>query len=92
MFIELKTLPLTVFAAAALITSAHATPTVYEAEEQTLPTGGAISDTAVYELDMSKGWQIYDTLKTIQISGGKFVNTSGEMTFDVTVSETGLYD
>lgn len=89
---KLKTLPLTVFAAAALITSAHATPTVYEAEEQTLPTGGAISDTAVYELDMSKGWQIYDTLQTIQISGGKFVNTSGEMTFDVTVSETGLYD
>lgn len=89
---KLKTLPLTVFAAAAWITSAHATPTVYEAEEQTLPTGGAISDTAVYELDMSKGWQIYDTLQTIQISGGKFVNTSGEMTFDVTVSETGLYD
>ena len=89
---KLKTLPLTVFAAAALIASAHATPTVYEAEEQTLPTGGAISDTAVYELDMSKGWQIYDTLQTIQISGGKFVNTSGEMTFDVTVSETGLYD
>ena len=89
---ELKTLPLTVFAAAAWITSAYATPTVYEAEEQTLPTGGAISDTAVYELDMSKGWQIYDTLQTIQISGGKFVNTSGEMTFDVTVSETGLYD
>lgn len=89
---KLKTLPLTVFAAAACITSAHATPTVYEAEEQTLPTGGAISDTAVYELDMSKGWQIYDTLQTIQISGGKFVNTSGEMTFDVTVSETGLYD
>lgn len=89
---KLKTLPLTVFAVAAWITSAHATPTVYEAEEQTLPTGGAISDTAVYELDMSKGWQIYDTLQTIQISGGKFVNTSGEMTFDVTVSETGLYD
>lgn len=92
MFIKLKTLPLTVFAAAALITSAHAIPTVYEAEEQTLPTGGVISDTAIYELDMSKGWQIYDTLQTIQISGGKFVNTSGEMTFDVTVSETGLYD
>lgn len=89
---KLKTLPLTVFAAAAWITSAHATPTVYEAEEQTLPTGGVISDTAIYELDMSKGWQIYDTLQTIQISGGKFVNTSGEMTFDVTVSETGLYD
>lgn len=89
---KLKTLPLTVFAAVAWITSAHATPTVYEAEEQTLPTGGAISDTAIYELDMSKGWQIYDTLQTIQISGGKFVNTSGEMTFDVTVSETGLYD
>lgn len=89
---KLKTLPLTVFAAAAWIASAYATPTVYEAEEQTLPTGGAISDTAVYELDMSKGWQIYDTLQTIQISGGKFVNTSGEMTFDVTVSETGLYD
>ncbi len=89
---KLKTLPLTVFAAAAWIASAHATPTVYEAEEQTLPKGGAISDTAVYELDMSKGWQIYDTLQTIQISGGKFVNTSGEMTFDVTVSETGLYD
>lgn len=89
---KLKTLPLTVFVAAAWITSAHATPTVYEAEEQTLPTGGVISDTAIYELDMSKGWQIYDTLQTIQISGGKFVNTSGEMTFDVTVSETGLYD
>ncbi len=89
---KLKTLPLTVFAAVAWITSAHATPTVYEAEEQTLPTGGVISDTAIYELDMSKGWQIYDTLQTIQISGGKFVNTSGEMTFDVTVSETGLYD
>ena len=89
---KLKTLPLTVFAAAALITSAHATPTVYEAEEQTLPTGGAISDTAVYELDMSKGWQIYDTLQTVQVSGGKFVNTSGEMAFDVTVAETGLYD
>lgn len=89
---KLKTLPLTVFAAVAWITSAHATPTIYEAEEQTLPTGGVISDTAIYELDMSKGWQIYDTLQTIQISGGKFVNTSGEMTFDVTVSETGLYD
>ncbi|MBP5246348.1 MAG: hypothetical protein J6Z31_00590, partial [Fibrobacter sp.] len=89
---DLKTLPLAAGLAAALFSSANAAVTIYEAEDQTLPSGGTISDTAVYELDMSKGWQIYDTLQTIKISGNKFVNTSGEMTFNVTVPETGLYD
>ena len=51
---KLKTLPLTVFAAAAWITSAHATPTVYEAEEQSGVDASAITSDATYSYSGGK--------------------------------------
>ena len=55
---KLKTLPLTVFAAAALITSAHATPTVYEAEEQSGVDASAITSDATYSYSGGKYVQV----------------------------------
>ena len=55
---KLKTLPLTVFAVAALITSAHATPTVYEAEEQSGVDASAITSDATYSYSGGKYVQV----------------------------------
>lgn len=55
---KLKTLPLTVFAAAAWITSAHATPTVYEAEEQSGVDASAITSDATYSYSGGKYVQV----------------------------------
>ena len=55
---KLKTLPLTVFAVAAWITSAHATPTVYEAEEQSGVDASAITSDATYSYSGGKYVQV----------------------------------
>lgn len=55
---KLKTLPLTVFAAAAWIASAHATPTVYEAEEQSGVDASAITSDATYSYSGGKYVQV----------------------------------
>ena len=65
---KLKTLPLTVFAAAALITSAHATPTVYEAEEQSGVDASAITSDATYSYSGGKYVQVSKAMTfTVQV-------------------------
>lgn len=65
---KLKTLPLTVFAAAALITSAHATPTVYEAEEQSGVDASAITSDATYSYSGGKYLQVSKAMTfTVQV-------------------------
>ncbi|MBS7391329.1 MAG: T9SS type A sorting domain-containing protein, partial [Fibrobacter sp.] len=67
-FMKLKTLPLTVFAAAALITSAHATPTVYEAEEQSGVDASAITSDATYSYSGGKYVQVSKAMTfTVQV-------------------------
>lgn len=65
---KLKTLPLTVFAAAAWITSAHATPTVYEAEEQSGVDASAITSDATYSYSGGKYVQVSKAMTfTVQV-------------------------
>ena len=65
---KLKTLPLTVFAVAALITSAHATPTVYEAEEQSGVDASAITSDATYSYSGGKYVQVSKAMTfTVQV-------------------------
>lgn len=65
---KLKTLPLTVFAVAALITSAHATPTVYEAEEQSGVDTSAITSDATYSYSGGKYVQVSKAMTfTVQV-------------------------
>lgn len=65
---KLKTLPLTVFVAAALITSAHATPTVYEAEEQSGVDASAITSDATYSYSGGKYVQVSKAMTfTVQV-------------------------
>ncbi len=72
--------------------SAFATPTTYEAEDiEGIDAASIVEASKVYETDMSKGWQIYDTTKTIDVSGGKFVEASA-IQFSVEVTETAMYD
>lgn len=65
---KLKTLPLTVFVAAAWITSAHATPTVYEAEEQSGVDASAITSDATYSYSGGKYVQVSKAMTfTVQV-------------------------
>lgn len=65
---KLKTLPLTVFAVAAWITSAHATPTVYEAEEQSGVDASAITSDATYSYSGGKYVQVSKAMTfTVQV-------------------------
>ena len=65
---KLKTLPLTVFAAAAWIASAHATPTVYEAEEQSGVDASAITSDATYSYSGGKYVQVSKAMTfTVQV-------------------------
>ena len=65
---KLKTLPLTVFSFFVLITSAHATPTVYEAEEQSGVDASAITSDATYSYSGGKYVQVSKAMTfTVQV-------------------------
>ncbi len=70
-----------------------ASPTIYEAEDVKGADVVQVTDAnKVYELNMTDVWQVYDTTKTISISGNKYAKSEGSFEFPFTIEQTAVYD
>lgn len=70
-----------------------ASPIIYEAEDVKGADVVQVTDAnKVYELNMTEVWQVYDTTKTISVSGNKYAKSEGSFEFPFAIEQTAVYD